>query len=120
MPADELRPRPSGPPAPGDPRDPGPRPGAGPRDLVWGALAAGLVAVTAVQLVGLVLVLGRTGVSGGGAVLGFLITVVWLLTISWLVLGAWRRTVWGCPFAHQHDAPADRRCARHPLLDPPG
>lgn len=120
MPADELRPRPTGPPEPGDPRDPGPRPAGGPRDLGWAALAAGLVVVTAAQLVALVAVLVRTGASGGGAVLGFLVTVVWLLTISWLVLGAWRRTVWGCPFAHEHDAVVDRRCARHRLLGPPG
>jgi hypothetical protein len=73
------------------------------------------VLLTAVQLVGLTIAVVRleTAPSGGGLVLGFLITVVWLLTIYWLVMGAWRRSVWGCPFEHDADAPAARRCQRH-------
>jgi hypothetical protein len=110
-------------PRPGDPRDPGPRPAARGRDLLWLGLAGGLVTVTAVQLVALARAL-RTGamppVGGGGLLLGFAFTVVWLLTIAWFSLGSWRRTVWGCPFAHTRDAPAARRCVRHDLLDPPG
>jgi hypothetical protein len=79
-----------------------------------------LLAVTAVQLVALVRALvgdELPALGGGGLLLGFAVTVVWLLTIAWFTLGAWRRTVWGCPFAHAHDAPAARRCIRHALLD---
>jgi hypothetical protein len=42
--------------------------------------------------------------------------VVWFLTIYWLVAGAWRRSVWGCPFEHTEDAHFDRRCQRHALV----
>jgi hypothetical protein len=71
--------------------------------------------LTVVQLVGLTLAVVRLEMapSGGALVLGFLITVVWLLTIFWLVMGAWRRSVWGCPFEHSADAPTARRCQRH-------
>lgn len=31
----------------------------------------------------------------------------------WLVMGAWRRTVWGCPHLHDPEAPVERRCQRH-------
>ncbi len=76
--------------------------------------------LTVVQLAGLTLAVVRleTAPSGGALVLGFLITVVWLLTVFWLVMGAWRRSVWGCPFEHGADAPATRRCQRHGGLPP--
>jgi hypothetical protein len=109
-------------PRPGDPRDPGPRPPARGRDLLWLGLAVVLVAVTAVQLVALARALltdTLPPLSGGGLLLGFAFTVVWLLTIAWFSLGSWRRTVWGCPFAHTHGAPSARRCVRHELVDPP-
>jgi protein-S-isoprenylcysteine O-methyltransferase Ste14 len=108
-------------PRPGDPRDPGPRPPARGRDLLWLGLAIVLVGVTAVQFAVLARALATGAmppVSGGGLLLGFAFTVVWLLTIAWFSLGSWRRTVWGCPFAHTHDAPAARRCVRHELIDP--
>jgi hypothetical protein len=60
-----------------------------------------------------VLRIDETAPTGGALFLGFLITVVWLLTIFWLVMGAWRRTVWGCPFEHDEEAAAARRCPRH-------
>jgi hypothetical protein len=107
-------------PQPGDPRDPGPRPPGRVRDVLWLALGVVLLAVTAVQLVALVRALvgdELPALGGGGLLLGFAFTVVWLLTIAWFTLGAWRRTVWGCPFSHVHDAPAARRCIRHALLD---
>ena len=105
-------------PAPGDPRDPGPRPRPTVRDLAWGTLTGGLVAVTAVQFVVLTVALLRLEVrpSTGGLFVGFLITVVWLLTIHWLALGAWRRSVWGCPFHHTTRGADARRCVRHALV----
>jgi hypothetical protein len=105
-------------PQPGDPRDPGPRPRATGRDLVWGLLAAGVAVLTAAQLGALFVALLRleTRPTTGGFVLGFLITVVWLLTIWWLVAGAWRRTVWGCPFHHTSAGADARRCTRHALV----
>ena len=109
-------------PRPGDPRSAGPRPGARWRDAVWLVVAGGLGTVTVWQLLRLVLTVGSDPglqLGGGGLLLAIAITVVWLLTVSWLVLGAWRRTVWGCPFDHEHDAPPARRCPRHGLL-PPG
>jgi hypothetical protein len=114
------QPRPTEAPRPGDPRAGGPRPTASGRDLLWGALAVALVVLTLVQLVGLSLAVVRLEVapSGGALVVGFLITVVWLLTIFWLVMGAWRRSVWGCPFEHDADAPAARRCPRHVGVPP--
>jgi hypothetical protein len=113
---------PSHAPRPGDPRDPGPRPPARTRDVLWLALGVVLVAVTVVQFIALAraLIGGELPPLGaGGLFLGFAVTVVWLLTIAWVSLGAWRRTVWGCPFGHAHDTPAARRCVRHPLLDAP-
>jgi hypothetical protein len=109
-------------PQPGDPRDPGPRPAARGRDALWFGLAAALVSITVMQLVALVRALVSDDlppISGAGLVLGFAVTVVWLLTVAWFSLGAWRRTVWGCPFAHTHSAPAARRCVRHALVDAP-
>jgi hypothetical protein len=109
-------------PRPGDPRDPGPRPPGRARDVAWLGLAVVLVSVTAVQF----LALARAFLGGdlptlgtGGLLLAFAFTVVWLLTIAWIALGAWRRSVWGCPFAHLSDAPAARRCPRHGLVDRP-
>jgi hypothetical protein len=87
--------------------------------VVWVGLAAVLALVTVVQLVALVRALVGDDVptlGGGGLLLGFLVTVVWLLTIAWVVLGAWRRSVWGCPFSHDAAAPEARRCPRHRLL----
>jgi hypothetical protein len=111
-------PRPGHDPEPGDPRDPGPRPDATGRDVFWGLLAVAIGGVTAVQFLGLAIALSRlpTGPSAGGLVLGFLITVVWLLTIYWLTMGAWRRSVWGCPFHHRQDGPLGGRCVRHALV----
>jgi hypothetical protein len=109
-------------PRPGDPRDPGPRPAARGRDLLWLGLAVALVSVTVVQLVALARALltdALPPISGGGLLLGFAFTVVWLLTVAWFSLGSWRRTVWGCPFAHTYDAPSARRCVRHELVAPP-
>lgn len=106
-------------PRPGDPASDGPRPRATFRDGFWIALTGALLVVTILQVVRLVWTLttsDQVQVTGGGAVLGFLVTVVWLLTIYWLVAGAWRRSVWGCPFEHTQDAHHDRRCQRHALL----
>jgi hypothetical protein len=115
-------PRPTEAPRPGDPRGGGPRPGAAGRDLLWAGLAGAVTVLTAVQLVGLAIAMVRleSAPTGGALFLGFLITVVWLLTIFWLVMGAWRRTVWGCPFEHDEQAPAARRCQRHPGARPRG
>jgi hypothetical protein len=108
-------------PAPGDPRDTGPRPHATPRDLAWAALAAVIAGATVLQLIGLVLAVTRPGLepSGVGLFLGFLVTVVWLSTIYWVVMGAWRRSVWGCPFHHDTAGRDARRCPRHHLVTDP-
>lgn len=106
-------------PRPGDPASRGPRPRAHLRDGFWLALTGALVIVTVLQVIRLVWTIAtddRVQVSGGGAFLGFLVTVVWFLTIYWLVAGAWRRSVWGCPFEHTEDAHYDRRCQRHALV----
>lgn len=118
---DESRPQQGAdtPPQPGDPRSTGPRPSAVWRDVAWAALAAVLVLVTAWQLVWLAYRAATdpaVAPTGGGLVLAFVITVVWLLTIYWLALGAWRRSVWGCPFDHVDHAPVGRRCERHHRL----
>jgi hypothetical protein len=106
-------------PRPGDPRSTGPRPRAGLRDVVWLTLAIGLATLTVWQ-VGRLAVVAATDpklqVSGAGLVLAFAITVVWLLTVYWLVMGAWRRSVWGCPFEHGADATTTHRCPRHRLV----
>jgi hypothetical protein len=84
-------------------------------------LTATLFVVTALQLVRLAVTLTTSpdvDVSGLGAFLGFLVTVVWLLTIYWLAAGAWRRSVWGCPFEHTEDVRWERRCQRHRLVAP--
>lgn len=110
-------------PAPGDPRSPGPRPRPRWKDVAWGMLAVVVVTVTAWQLVRLVYLAATdpdVAPSGGMLLLAFVITVVWLLTIFWVAVGAWRRTVWGCPFDHAEDAPRLRRCPRHATVpDPP-
>jgi hypothetical protein len=103
-------------PSPGDPRSTGPRPRPGWKDVAWAALAVVLVAVTVWQLGRLAYVAATdpdVAVTGGTLVLAFVITVVWLLTIFWFSVGAWRRSVWGCPFDHAPDAPRLRRCPRH-------
>lgn len=107
-------------PQPGDPRDAGPRPAATAKDVGWALLAAVLVVVTVAQLVRVAILAAgaERAPSGGMLLLAFLITVAWLLTIYWLVAGAWRRTVWGCPFAHDPDAPRSRRCPRHAMAGP--
>jgi hypothetical protein len=106
-------------PAPGDPRDRGPRPHATGPDVFWGLLAAAIGGLTAVQFIGLAVALSRLPErpSTGGLLLGFVITVVWLLTVYWLTMGAWRRSVWGCPFHHRHDGPPAGRCVRHAMAD---
>lgn len=106
-------------PRPGDGRDRGPRPTATGADLGWASVAGVLVTVTVVQLAALVLRLGSTdGTSSGGLVAAFLITLLWLLTITWLALGAWRRSVFGCPFRHTIEDAASWRCPRHRLVGP--
>jgi hypothetical protein len=109
-------------PRPGDPRDPGPRPPGRGRDAAWLGLAVVLVTVTAVQFLALArafLVGDLPPLGTGGLLLAFAFTVVWLLAIAWFALGAWRRSVWGCPFAHRSQAPEARRCPRHRLVDRP-
>ena len=105
-------------PRPGDPRHDGPRPEATWRDLFWASLAFGLGAGTLVQFVvlGARLLQLQVRPSVGGVLLGFLITVAWLLTIYWLALGAWRRSIWGCPFRHTEDGYVGARCPRHRRL----
>lgn len=106
-------------PQPGDPRSSGPRPSATWRDGAWGLLAGSILALTLWQLARLVTTVARDPalvLGAAGLVLAIAITVVWLLTVSWLVLGAWRRTVWGCPFDHDLDAAQARRCPRHRLV----
>jgi hypothetical protein len=106
-------------PAPGDPRSSGPRPRARGKDVAWAALCVVVVAVTVWQLGRLAYVAATdpdVAPSGGMLVVAFVVTVVWLLTVFWLSVGAWRRTVWGCPFDHAEDAPRLRRCPRHGLL----
>ncbi|MEX1178251.1 MAG: hypothetical protein WEB09_07290 [Nitriliruptor sp.] len=103
----------------GDPRSDGPRPPGRLRDGFWLALTGALIAVTVLQLIRLVWTLATSDqvqITGGRAFVGFLITVVWLLTIFWLAAGAWRRSVWGCPFEHIESAVWDRRCQRHALV----
>ena len=109
-------------PQPGDPRSRGPRPAATWRDAAWLSLSTALVAVTVVQLVTMTIVLLRVELTTSTAALflGFVITVVWLLTIYWLVMGAWRRSVWGCPFDHDARATDARRCPRHGAARRPG
>jgi hypothetical protein len=108
-------------PRPGDPRSAGPRPPATGKDIGWVTLAVIVTGVTATQFVGLTLSLLRMEQrpEGGAVFLGFLITVVWLLTIWWVVMGAWRRTVWGCPFDHHADASEARSCPRHTHVTAP-
>jgi hypothetical protein len=80
-----------------------------------------IAGATLLQLVGLVLAVSRPGIepSGGGLLLAFLVTVVWLLTVYWLVMGAWRRSVWGCPFHHDDGRRDGRRCPRHLMVTDP-
>ncbi len=105
-------------PVPGEPRDTGPRPNATPRDLAWACMAAGVAGITVLQLIGLVLAASRPGLDpgGGGLFLAFLVTIVWLVSIYWVVMGAWRRSVWGCPFHHDATRHDGRRCPRHPSI----
>lgn len=83
---------------------------------MWLGMAVGLAGITALQFVRLAwtALTGDLEVSPAGLLLAFLITVAWLMTIYWLVAGAWRRSLWGCPFEHTTDAPEARRCPRHP------
>lgn len=108
-----------GAPRPGDPAAGGPRPPARVRDVVWSLLGAVLVAVTVVQSGRLAVTLATSpdvDLSGIGVVVGIVVTIAWYLIVYWVTAGAWRRTVWGCPFAHTADAPWERRCQRHRLL----
>jgi hypothetical protein len=109
-------------PRPGDPRSSGPRPRPGGRDLAWASLALLVAVVTLVQFAALARALLRlpAAPTTGAVLAGFLVTVVWLLTVAWGALGAWRRSVWGCPFDHERTAAANHRCPRHHLVDPPG
>lgn len=65
------------------------------RDRAWGAVALIVAAATI------------SAVADAGVLVGAL----YLLAGFWLVVGAWRRTVWGCPFSHQPDGEAP--CPRH-------
>ena len=114
-------PRPQRAPQPGDPRSQGPRPHATWRDRLWVLLGTSLVIVTVVEVVGLLIAVRRLSArpSTLGLVLGFLVTVGWFLTVYWVAMGTWRRSVWGCPFDHTTEAPFERRCTRHRLLEPP-
>lgn len=75
-----------------------PQPPTSWRDLAWAAVGAAAVAwfvkaiATATLVVGLLLV-----------VAGFFV-----------VAGAWRRTIWGCPFSHDPDDQTAESCPRHP------
>jgi hypothetical protein len=109
-------------PAPGDPRSSGPRPRPRAKDVAWAALCVVVVAVTVWQLGRLAYVAATdpaVAPSGGMLVVAFVVTVVWLLTVFWVSVGAWRRSVWGCPFDHAEDAPRLRRCPRHGLVPSP-
>lgn len=64
------------------------------RDYAW--VAAALV-VTA-------------GTISAVADAGLLIGALLVLATFWIVAGAYRRTVWGCPFSHTPDT--ELRCAR--------
>lgn len=106
-------------PRPGDPAAGGPRPAATARDVLWSTLGAVLLAVTVFQTVRLAWTLATSpdvDVTGLGAILGFLVTFAWFWIVYWVAAGAWRRTVWGCPFQHVEDAPWERRCSRHALV----
>jgi hypothetical protein len=108
-----------GAPRPGDPASRGPRPSPRLTDIVWLTLTSALLVVTVFQVIRLVITVLTSPdvqVTGGGAFLGFLVTVVWFLTIYWVTAGAWRRSVWGCPFEHAEDAVWERRCRRHALV----
>lgn len=111
-----------GAPRPGDPASDGPRPDAGWRDLIWAAVTGATLAV-ALALGGLTLSYvafsGEVQVTGGVAVLGFLATVASGMIVFWVAVGAWRRTVYGCPFDHRDTAPWERRCRRHELVGDP-
>lgn len=113
---------PSGAPRPGDPASRGPKPRGGLRDGLWLAATVTLLVVTALQVVRLVVRVATdpdVQVGGTGALLGFLVTLVWFLFIYWLAAGAWRRSVWGCPFEHTEDAAFERRCPRHGSVPTP-
>lgn len=75
--------------------DPGAEACATWRDYAW----AGLALIAAAGFVSLV------------ADAGLLVGALLLLPGLWVVAGAWRRTVWGCPFSHAADAEAP--CPRH-------
>lgn len=76
--------------------------------LVSGALALLILSWVAFS--------GDVEVTPGLSVLGFLFTAAAGMIVFWVAVGSWRRTVWGCPFAHEADAPWAARCRRHALL----
>jgi hypothetical protein len=73
-------------------------------------------AVLALLVLSWVAFSGDVDVTPGLSVLGFLFTAAAGMIVFWLTVGSWRRTVWGCPFAHAADAPWAARCRRHALL----
>lgn len=79
--------------------------------LVGGGMAALLLSWVAFS--------GDVEVTTGLSVMGFLFTVAGGMILFWLAVGAWRRTVWGCPFEHEADAPWVARCQRHALVGEP-
>lgn len=108
-----------GAPRPGDPASDGPRPPATWRDRVWAGMTALVLTVT-LLLGGLILSFvafsGEVQPTGGTSFLGFLATVATGMIVFWVSVGAWRRTVWGCPFEHAADAAWVVRCRRHELV----
>lgn len=90
--------------------------------MVWASLL-GIVLLLSLALAVLILswvaFSGDVDVTGGVALLGFIFTAMAGMIVFWLTVGSWRRTVWGCPFAHEADAPWVARCRRHALLGEP-
>ncbi len=78
-----------------------------------------LSAALAVLILSWVAFSGDVEVTTGTSIIGFLFTVAAGMIVFWLAVGAWRRTVWGCPFEHDAAAPWVARCRRHELLGTP-
>lgn len=107
-------------PRPGDPVSDGPRPAVAWRDLVWASLMVVVVLLSVLILTAVVLYYAGSGevqLGGLGTFIGFVVTAAALTNVFWLAAGAWRRTVWGCPFAHTEDAPWGMKCQRHGLVE---
>lgn len=70
-------------------------------DISWGLVAA-------VSAVWFLQAITDAGLLGG---------VLLLAPAFFIVVGAWRRTIWGCPFAHHPGTDEDDVCPRHPVQD---